>query len=52
MLKGIIDCGTNTFHLLIADVKADKSFDIVFKLNLAVKLGEGGIDKDIIKPVA
>lgn len=52
MLKAIIDCGTNTFHLLIADMKADKNFDVVYKLNLPVKLGEGGIDNDIIKPTA
>jgi exopolyphosphatase / guanosine-5'-triphosphate,3'-diphosphate pyrophosphatase len=50
MRTGIIDCGTNTFHLLIVDVDADKNFSIIHKLNLAVKLGEGGIANAVIQP--
>lgn len=49
MRIGIIDCGTNTFHLLIANVLNDGTFNILHKLNIAVKLGEGGIDNNVIK---
>lgn len=52
MLKGIIDCGTNTFHLLIADFISEEKFEIIYKLNLPVKLGEGGINKNTIKHAA
>jgi len=44
MRVAIIDCGTNTFNLLIADLKPG-SFDILFTLKTPVKLGEGGIEK-------
>jgi exopolyphosphatase/guanosine-5'-triphosphate,3'-diphosphate pyrophosphatase len=43
----IIDMGTNTFHLLIAE-QEDKSFNIVFRDRLAVKIGMGGINDGII----
>ncbi|HNB12201.1 MAG TPA: exopolyphosphatase [Bacteroidia bacterium] len=47
MAIAVIDCGTNTFHLLIADI-SDDSFKILFRKNLAVKLGEGGISSNKI----
>ena len=47
MRVAIIDCGTNTFNLLIADLNPG-SFDILFTLKTPVKLGEGGIEKKII----
>lgn len=47
MRIAIIDLGTNTFNLLIAD-KKNSTFKTVFKTKIAVKLGEGGIDKGII----
>ena len=47
MRIAIIDLGTNTFNLLICD-KKDESEKIIFKNKIAVKLGEGGIDKGII----
>ena len=37
-----IDLGTNTFHLLIAEI-IDKVPSILFQETIAVKLGEGGI---------
>ncbi|MBK7854582.1 MAG: exopolyphosphatase [Bacteroidetes bacterium] len=49
MRIGIIDCGTNTFHLLIANILDNGTFNILHKLNIAVKLGEGGIDNNVIK---
>jgi exopolyphosphatase/guanosine-5'-triphosphate,3'-diphosphate pyrophosphatase len=47
----VIDLGTNTFHLLIAEGLAD-NFNTIFKTTEAVKLGEGGINKSIIRPEA
>jgi exopolyphosphatase / guanosine-5'-triphosphate,3'-diphosphate pyrophosphatase len=43
----IIDMGTNTFHLLIAEEEG-KGFNIVLRDRLAVKLGMGGINDGII----
>jgi exopolyphosphatase / guanosine-5'-triphosphate,3'-diphosphate pyrophosphatase len=39
--------GTNTFHLLIADVR-DHDFTILFKEKLLVRIGEGGISQGFI----
>lgn len=41
----IIDMGTNTFHLLIAE-----SGNIIFRDREAVKVGKGGINRNIIPP--
>jgi len=41
----ILDLGTNTFHLLIAEMKPDKSFEILFKAEEFVKLGEDGVEQ-------
>lgn len=52
MLKAVIDIGTNTFHLLIGEVKNDIT-EITFKQTIAVKLGEGGgISRGEIIPAA
>lgn len=40
----IIDIGTNTFHLLIADIGGD-SPSVLYQETIAVKLGEGGISE-------
>ncbi|HPD94967.1 MAG: exopolyphosphatase [Bacteroidales bacterium] len=48
----IIDMGTNTFNLLVADVSPDKKFKILFENKLPVKLGEGGLSNNEIKPEA
>jgi exopolyphosphatase/guanosine-5'-triphosphate,3'-diphosphate pyrophosphatase len=47
----VMDLGTNTFHLLIAEGSAD-NFTTLFKTTEAVKLGEGGINKGTIQPEA
>lgn len=47
----IIDLGTNTFHLLIAEVKGD-GFEVVYTSNIPSKLGEGGIHELVIAPGA
>ncbi|HEX2683171.1 MAG TPA: hypothetical protein VHL77_04535, partial [Ferruginibacter sp.] len=43
----IIDMGTNTFHLLIAEEEG-KGFNIILRDRLAVKIGMGGINDGII----
>jgi len=43
----IIDMGTNTFHLLIAEEEG-KGFNIILRDRLAVKLGMGGINNGLI----
>ncbi|MCY7410682.1 MAG: hypothetical protein LH473_10440 [Chitinophagales bacterium] len=40
----VIDLGTNTFNLLIAEVNADNSFTVLFKEEEFVKLAEDGIE--------
>ncbi len=47
----VMDLGTNTFHLLIAEGSAASYREVVHK-HEPVKLGEGGINKDIIQPAA
>ena len=44
-----MDLGTNTFHLLIAEGSINH-FNILIHEHIAVKLGEGGINKGIILP--
>jgi len=51
MRKAVIDLGTNTFHLLIADIEGGK-IEEVYKNQIAVRLGEGGIDQQLIAPAA
>jgi len=48
----IIDLGTNTFNLLIVEISADKTYQLVFQNKISVKLGEGGINKGFIAPTA
>lgn len=43
----IIDMGTNTFHLLVADERAG-GFRIVHRDRLSVKIGMGGINRGLI----
>jgi exopolyphosphatase/guanosine-5'-triphosphate,3'-diphosphate pyrophosphatase len=51
MRIAVIDLGTNTFHLLIAEAEG-KQFEILYKTNVPVKLGEGRINDNIIIPAA
>ena len=50
MRIAILDLGTNTFHLLISDVKGIKITQI-FKSKKSVKLGEGAIHHNRIAPI-
>jgi exopolyphosphatase / guanosine-5'-triphosphate,3'-diphosphate pyrophosphatase len=43
----VIDLGTNTFHLLVAEISG-KNFDVLFKEKISVKIGQGGINQGVI----
>ncbi|MFN3917073.1 MAG: hypothetical protein ACK4K0_04960 [Flavobacteriales bacterium] len=47
----IIDLGTNTFNLLVAQ-KEDETFNVLHTSKQEVKLGKGGISKNEISPEA
>jgi len=44
----IIDLGTNTFHLLIAEKRED-DFAILYRERLAVRIGQKGITHNVIQ---
>ncbi len=50
-MRAIIDLGTNTFHLLIAEVVSGCLKEIA-KVQVAVKIGEGGINSGVISNAA
>jgi len=52
MRIAILDLGTNTFHLLIAEVGAGREPKEIAKDSISVKLGEGGITTAIIADAA
>lgn len=51
MTFAIIDLGTNTFNLLIAEKDQNNSFRKIFNTKIAVKLGEGAINSGFIADV-
>jgi len=51
MRIAVIDLGTNTFHLLIAETAGNQP-EVLYKTNVPVKLGEGRINDNIIIPAA
>jgi exopolyphosphatase / guanosine-5'-triphosphate,3'-diphosphate pyrophosphatase len=52
MRIAILDFGTNTFNLLIADTGSEKKLNILHTCKQPVKLGKGGILKKIITKAA
>ncbi len=48
----VLDLGTNTFNLVIAEQKSLESFHILHSSKIPVKLGEGGINQGKIIPEA
>lgn len=48
MRVAVIDLGTNTFNLVIADTGPDGNFSIIYHEKLPVRLGEGGINQGFI----
>ncbi len=52
MRIAIIDLGTNTFNLLVAETTADASYNILLETKYPAKLGKGGINDKRILPEA
>ena len=50
-LAAVIDCGTNTFNLLIAEIKVD-TWKAVIRTKRVVKLGAQGLSHGILGPAA
>lgn len=44
----VIDCGTNTFHLLIASLDGDGKYQLVHRERRPVMIGKGGINQQFI----
>jgi exopolyphosphatase/guanosine-5'-triphosphate,3'-diphosphate pyrophosphatase len=51
MVFAVIDLGTNTFNMLIAERLSDRTFRKIFNTKIAVKLGEGTINAGYIGDV-
>ncbi|MEO1257506.1 MAG: hypothetical protein AAFZ15_01870 [Bacteroidota bacterium] len=45
MRLGVIDCGTNTFHLLVIEVDERGGFSRIHKERKYVRIGQEGVDK-------
>ena len=50
MRVAVVDLGTNTFNLVIADHNKTH-YTIIYQDKFPVKLGEGGINNNIILPI-
>jgi exopolyphosphatase / guanosine-5'-triphosphate,3'-diphosphate pyrophosphatase len=48
MKAAVIDLGTNTFHLLIAEITDNQPFQVLFDEKRPAKIGQGGISQGII----
>ena len=48
MKLAVIDCGTNTFNLLIVELEANSGYKKVFHSRAPVKLGEGTVNENHI----
>jgi len=48
MRISIIDLGTNTFNLLVAEITGDRQINILHRSKYLAKLGEGGINQNYI----
>jgi exopolyphosphatase / guanosine-5'-triphosphate,3'-diphosphate pyrophosphatase len=52
MKIAVIDLGTNTFNLLVAEVNSINHYRILYNTKMPVQLGKGGINKRTITPDA
>ncbi len=52
MRIAVIDIGTNTINLLIADTRQDYSYNIILETAYPAKLGKGGINDKMLLPEA
>ena len=50
--KAVIDIGTNTFNLLVAEINTNKTIKFLHEERIPVKLGQGSMNDGIIKPDA
>jgi exopolyphosphatase / guanosine-5'-triphosphate,3'-diphosphate pyrophosphatase len=50
MISAIIDCGTNTFNLLIVEHNSKGTYKVLLNTKKCVKLGEGGLVNNKIAP--
>jgi exopolyphosphatase / guanosine-5'-triphosphate,3'-diphosphate pyrophosphatase len=48
MKQAIIDLGTNTFHLLIAEKQPDQPYKTLFRESRPAKIGQAGINQGLI----
>ena len=48
MKQAIIDLGTNTFHLLIAEKQPNQPYTTLFRESLPARIGQAGINQGII----
>lgn len=48
MKQAIIDLGTNTFHLLIAEKQPDQSYTTLFRQSRPARIGQAGINQGVI----
>jgi exopolyphosphatase/guanosine-5'-triphosphate,3'-diphosphate pyrophosphatase len=48
MRLAVIDCGTNTFNLMIVDLHGHSRYSKIYNTRIPVKLGEGAINKGFI----
>lgn len=48
MRLAIIDCGTNTFNLLVIELSKEKTYRRIYNTRIPVKLGEGAINQGFI----
>ena len=44
----VIDLGTNTFHILIAEVQENRQYRLVHRHRIPVMIGKGGINRGVI----
>lgn len=49
MRIAVIDCGTNTFNLIIIELLDQKKYSKIYSTRIAVKLGEAAINKGYIE---
>lgn len=52
MRIAVIDCGTNTFNLIIIELSGKKRYHKIYSARIAVKLGEGAINQGYITDAA
>lgn len=52
MREAIIDIGTNTINLLVADTREGGGFNIISSTKVTARLGQGGINDGVLTPEA